>query len=58
MLLVSANYSGDLSTFADKAQSANVLDSSDKSSTGATIEGHMNTTDGSEAYAFFIAGLS
>lgn len=57
-LLVSANYSGDLSTFADKAQSADVLDSSDKSSTGATIEGHMNSASGSEAYAFFIAGLS
>ncbi len=56
-LLVSANYTGDLSTFADNTQNADVLDSTDKSSTGATIEGHMNNTGGSEAYAFFIAHL-
>lgn len=54
-LLVSATFTGSVSDFSDKTDDSGALDSTDKSSAGHTIEGHMNADGGSSAYAFVIA---
>lgn len=51
-LLVSANYTGSVSDFSDQTDDSGVLDSSDSSSAGHTVDGHMNSGSGSKAYAF------
>lgn len=57
-LLVSASYTGSASGFSGKTDDNGELNSTDKSQAGYTIEGHMNSKSGSEAYAFYTASKS
>ncbi len=50
--LVSATYTGTLSDFSDRAYDSGVLNTSDTSTEGNTVEAHMNSGSGSHAYSF------